>query len=359
MHNLNLCFFLLHQSMFCFFFFLSFWHVDCLSHLRPESCCGVVSSGECPRLWSLDPCGYLTTSQPVGQPPASPSALPSSRSLHQLTFEKKKSSVELSASERQSARRGPVHLSGRCNRWRPSVLSTHFLVMATFIKGILIYNSFISEQVSSVWLEQDFLFYNSELILLPACKYFSVCWCLRTESRPPFFSGFSSLSTFAVVLCRALRHLTVWLWQVVLVKGERKECTAAVAGLIKRLASDYLFSTCVTNFPHFLNACAHGPEFTHSCPYCQVLIIDDIWLGIEFFLCKGVCICLDICGHMEKVFNSNVSTFITKCWTTKKFPYIRENGLILKVKEQWWFEWVASLYFSTTGINWFAEEWSG
>lgn len=48
-------------------------HMARLSHLRPESCCGLVSSGECPRLWSLDPCGYLTTSQQVGQPPHSPS----------------------------------------------------------------------------------------------------------------------------------------------------------------------------------------------------------------------------------------------------------------------------------------------
>lgn len=46
-----------------------YMHMAHLSHLRPESCCGLVSSGECPRLWSLDPCGYLTTSQQVGSPP--------------------------------------------------------------------------------------------------------------------------------------------------------------------------------------------------------------------------------------------------------------------------------------------------
>lgn len=47
-------------------------HMARLSHLRPESCCGLVSSGECPRLWSLDPCGYLTTSQQVGHPSSPP-----------------------------------------------------------------------------------------------------------------------------------------------------------------------------------------------------------------------------------------------------------------------------------------------
>lgn len=202
--------------------------------------------------------------------------------------------MQLSALEKQTARRGSKHQVADITR-RRSVLSTHFLVMTTF----MIYNSFILEQVPSIWLEVRFIFlmgnkfYDQQLNI-------SVFGDLKNKppaprrQLPPTPTGFTSLSTFAVVLCQALHHLTACRWQVVLVKGKRKECTAAVAGLIKRLASDYLFSTCVTNFPHFLNACAHGPEFTHSCSCSQVFIIDDIWLRFSFFFCQATRLCVNV-----------------------------------------------------------------
>lgn len=178
-----------------------------------------------------------------------------------------------------------------------------------------------------------------EYILLPTCKYFSDCCCWRTATSPLFSSGFCSLTTFTFVLCQALHLLTVRLWLLVFVKGKRKNCTAAVFGFIKRLASDYLFNTCVTNFPHFLKACAHGLKFPHSCTCCQVLYnrwhlvwnwVHSPLIGTGLpFLCVYAVMQVK---NMKKVFNSKGSTFNIagrmwqrqfKKFSNQKVPYIR------------------------------------
>lgn len=113
-------------------------HMARLSHLRPESCCGLVSSGECPRLWSLDPCGYLTTSQQVGRPPSLCFILLCLCPCISLSAHLKKSvfshSFCLRKTKGQMGCKAPLW-----QIWllRPSLLNMHCLVMATLVKGAL------------------------------------------------------------------------------------------------------------------------------------------------------------------------------------------------------------------------------